>query len=216
MTANILKLLPDEEVRILHNYIRGVTDVSLEEVYDTLRVPTEIEITRNEVAVAQILLNPIQDNLPNWGFTNDDGDLEVGRLSKPRLPDARLNFNPQHVCTINWADSGPGFSWPEAYYITYLPSFNCHVVTASRDSKDAYGCTDHAIGFIEGAIESIQAAKQIIIKSWVSQRNTFDQERWAYLFNEGLIDNATANAWADEVWSEEVFDDVDAEESVHE
>ena len=74
----------------------------------------------------------------------------------------------------------------------------------------------HGIGFIEGAIESIQAAKQIIIKSWVSQRNTFDQERWAYLFNEGLIDNATANAWADEVWSEEVFDDVDAEESVHE
>ena len=207
MTATILKLLPDEEVRILHTYIRGETDPSLEEVYDTLRVPTEIEITRNEVAVAQILLSQIQENLPNWGFTNDDGDVEVSRLPHRRLPDAKLNFNPQHVCTLNWADSGPGFSWPEAYYITYLPSFNCHVVTASRDGADAYGCTDHAIGFIKGGSESVEAAKQVIIKSWVSQRTTYDQERWSYLFNEGLIDNATAQAWADEVWPEEILDE---------
>ena len=207
MTANILKLLPDEEVRILHTYIKGVTDLSLEKVYDTLRVPTEIEITRNEVAVAQILLSPIQEGLPNWGYVDDDGSEIISRLPQHRLPDARLNFNPQHICTINWADSGPGFSWPEAYYITYLPSFNCHVVTASRDGTDAYGCTDHAIGFIEGASGSVEVAKQVIINSWINQRNTYDQERWAYLFNEGLIDNSTANAWADEVWSEAVLDE---------
>jgi len=26
------------------------------------------------------------------------------------------------------------------------------------------------------------------------------KERWAYLFDEGLIDSATVAAWADEIW----------------
>jgi hypothetical protein len=207
MTATILKLLPDDEVRILQTYISGLSDPSLEPIYNSIGVPTELDPTRTQVAVAQILLSAVQESLPNWGCTRGDGELEVGRLPHRRLPDARLNFNPQHVCTINWADSGPGFSWPEAYYITYLPSFSCHVVTASRDGEDAYGCLDHAIGFIEGNLEAVDAAKQVIVQSWISQRAAYDQERWAYLFDEGLIDNATAQAWADEAWPEEVADD---------
>jgi hypothetical protein len=206
MTATILKLLPDDEVRILQTYIEGLSDSSLEVVYDTLNVPTVLETTRNAVAVAQILLSSIQERLPNWFCVDSEGDLAVNRLPHHRLPEARLNFNPQHVCTINWADSGPGYSWPEAYYITYLPSFNCHVVTASQDGEDAYGCSDHAIGFIKGASESVDAAKQIIINFWVGQRSSYDQQRWAYLFDEGLIDDATAQAWADEAWPEEVLD----------
>ena len=55
MTATILKLLPDDEVRILQTYIGGLSDSSLETVYDTLNVPTVLEPTRNAVAVAQIL-----------------------------------------------------------------------------------------------------------------------------------------------------------------
>ena len=206
MTATILKLLPDDEVRILQTYIEGLSDSSLEIVYDTLNVPTVLETTRNAVAVAQILLSSIQESLPNWFCVDNEGDLAVNRLPHHRLPEARLNFNPQHVCTINWADSGPGYSWPEAYYITYLPSFNCHVVTASQDGEDAYGCSDHAIGFIKGASESVDAAKQIIINFWVGQRTTYDQQRWAYLFDEGLIDDATAQGWANEAWPEEVLD----------
>ena len=209
MTATILKLLPDNEVRTLQTYIGGLTDSSLETFYDNLGIPPELELepTRNEVAVAQILLSAIQEELPNWGYVHDDGSEVVGRLTHHRLPDARLNFNPQHVCTINWADSGPGFSWPEAYYITYLPSFNCHVVTASQDGADCYGCADHAIGFSDGNLLPIEAAKQIIVGFWDAQRASYDQKRWVYLFNEGLVDKATAQAWADEAWPEEVWDE---------
>ena len=207
MTATILKLLPDDEVRILQTYIEGLSDSSLEIVYDTLNVPTELETTRNAVAVAQILLSPIQESLPNWTCVDNEGVLIVNQVLHHRLPGARLNFNPQHVCTINWADSGPGYSWPEAYYVTYLPSFNCHVVTASQDGADVYGCSDHAIGFIQGASDSIEVAKQIIINFWVAQKTNYYQERWAYLFNEGLISEATAQAWADEAWPEEVYDE---------
>ena len=211
MTATILKLLPDDEVRILQTYTSGLTDPSLEPIYNSIGVPTELDPTRTQVAVAQILLSAVQDDLPNWGFTNEDGDVEVGRLPHRRLPDARLNFNPHHVCTINWADSGPGFSWPEAYYITYLPGFNCHVVTASRDGVDAHGCLDHAIGFIDGQLSALDAAKQIIVNFWTDQRTQFDQERWAYVFFEGLIDKATAQVWADQAWPEEIGDDEDEE-----
>jgi hypothetical protein len=65
---------------------------------------------------------------------------------------------------INWADSGPGFSWPEAYHITRIPGFDQHIVTASRDSPDAWGCTDHAIGFCDANVPFKEAASEIIIK----------------------------------------------------
>ena len=92
MTATILKLLPDDEVRILQTYIEGLSDPSLESVYDTLNVPTELETTRNAVAVAQILLSSIQERLPNWVCVDSEGDLAVNRIPHHRLPEALRFF----------------------------------------------------------------------------------------------------------------------------
>jgi hypothetical protein len=61
------------------------------------------------------------------------GTVNLNRKEYKRHKDARLAFNPQLVCTINWADSGPGFSWPESYHVTYLPGFDKFVITASTD-----------------------------------------------------------------------------------
>jgi hypothetical protein len=47
--------------------------------------------------------------------------------------------------------------------------------------------------------ESLTAAKQVLIDNWNFLRGD-GQERWAYLFDEGLVDTATAEQWADEVW----------------
>jgi hypothetical protein len=60
MTATILKLLPDDEVRILQTYVSGLTDPSLEPIYNSIGVPTELDSTRTQVAVAQILLSAVQ------------------------------------------------------------------------------------------------------------------------------------------------------------
>lgn len=204
MTAKIFKLLPDAELKILEAFINRDSTTDLESIYQDLDIPHGYsEVSRISIAVAQILLHNIQDTLPNWGYTKDDDTVVLGRLPHQRHKDARLNFNPKHVVTINWADSGPGFSWPEAYYITYLPSFNKYIVTASRDSEDAYGCTDHAIGVADGNLGEIKAAKEVIIKNWHEQFDSYDQSRWAYLFNEGLIDTAISNQWADEVWDDD-------------
>ena len=50
-------------------------------------------------------------------------------------------------------------------------------------------------------------AKRIIQGFWQYQLNEWNQERWAYLFDEGLIDSATADAWADEIWPQEDCED---------
>lgn len=207
MSATIIKLLPDEELDILTTYFLGQPENHLEAIFEELDVPEEIDIPRVAIAVAQILLHDIQAQLPSWGYTEDDGSLVSARQPHRRHRAAKLSFNPKHLLTLNWADSGPGFSWPEAYYITYVPTFNQYIVTASRDGGDAYGCSDHAIGFANGDLPILDAAKAVITQEWRQQRNNWDQSRWAYLFSEGLIDVETANSWANEVWDLHEFDD---------
>jgi hypothetical protein len=71
---------------------------------------------------------------------------------------------PRHLLTINWADSRPGFSWPVAYYVAWLPYYDRFVVTASADCPDGFGYCDFAIGSFgietplkEGARKAISA-----------------------------------------------------------
>ncbi len=117
----------------------------------------------------------------------------LNRKEIQRHPQAvRLTLEPQLVCCINWADSGPGYSWPESYH-----------VTSPRDGADAFGCADHALGWGSAAEGELLVAKRIIQGFWEHQRNEWDQERWAYLFDEGLVNETTANSWAEEVWPQD-------------
>lgn len=211
MSAVIVRLLPADEQALLKCYVEGTTEPeNAKAFYDATGVPTDAEPTRLAIAVAQILLHHIQEALPQWASVSSDR-VSVSRLAHRRHQDARLIFSPRLVCTINWADSGPGFSWPEAYYVTYLPGFDKFVVTASRDGPDMLGCEDHAIGVADGSLSPADAAKKVIIEYWRSQSASADQERWAYLFDEGLIDDQTAHAWADEIWPGENDENDDEE-----
>lgn len=199
MTATIVRLLPVDEQALLKCYIEGKGEPpDAAAIYDALEVPAKATPPRLAIAVAQILLHDIQGTLPQWASIRET--VTLNRKEHKRHQDARLAFNPQHLCTINWADSGPGFSWPEAYHVTYLSGFNKFVITASRDGPDAWGCADHAIGVADGNLKPIEAAEEVITDFWRMQLNTWDQPRWAYLFGEGLIDEKTANAWANVVW----------------
>jgi len=65
---------------------------------------------------------------------------------------------PQYLLTINWADSGPGFSWPVAYHVTWVPICDEYVVTQSADSPDAFGYCDFAIGYFLKTDDFVTAA----------------------------------------------------------
>ena len=105
-----------------------------------MEVPTNAEPDRLQIAVAQILLHHVQDGLPEWAAITKDGEFVTNRRRHGRHKDARLRFNPKLLFSINWATSGPGFEWPEAYYVTYVPGLEKYVFTASRDGDDAWGC----------------------------------------------------------------------------
>lgn len=205
MTTTLVRLLPLDEMEVLKCYIEGGRDTpNLEAFYDALSITKDSDAARGAIAVAQILLHQIQDTLPQWASVRGD-QVILNRRAHNRHEDARLVFSPQLVCTINWADSGPGFSWPESYHVTYIPGFDKFIATASRDGDDAWGCSDHAIGVTDGKLGPIDAAKELIVKYWRAQFDAWDQEPWAYIFDQGLIDAQTAEKWAHEVWDSSRF-----------
>lgn len=151
-------------------------------------------------AVARLGLKQIQHRLPQWAAVRRE-ELILGRKVR-QYKKRTIELMPLHLFTINWADSGPGFSWPEAYHLIWFPGFKRFVVTASQDSSDAYGVEDMAVGWLPDTWDRREAAKSIIVSYWHDSIYLSDQQRWAYIFDEGQISNEEANAWADEVWPE--------------
>lgn len=158
--------------------------------------------------VAQLALSAIQARLPQVGFVDAEGTISTGRqhFDVLRRPVVML---PQFLCSINWADTAPGISWPEAYHVTYLPGVDRYVVTASQDSPDAWGVTELAIGSF-AAYENIRTGSAKVITNWWQYQLVHgDQEHWAYVLETGLISRAAAAEWAEQVWgiTEDCSDD---------
>jgi len=194
--------LGTDEKLVLEVYLKGHDHSSREalEGCDRLGVPTEVQCTRVEAAVAQILIHSVQHRLPQWSTSNGEKVI-LGRKYRKRQGGQGLAFIAQHLFTINWADSGPGFSWPEAYHLTYVPGYEQYVVTASQDGADVWGCTDQAIGFFGASGNHLIRARDVIRGRWKAMRDEYDQPSWAYLFYEGLISTQTAEGWKRRVWA---------------
>ena len=157
-------------------------------------------------AVARLVLSNIQGRLPQWAAVYHDGKITLAR-KRGTVRQHPISLMPQYLFTINWADSGPGYSWPEAYYATYLPYYDIYVVTLSQDSPDAYGYTDLAIGYFKPVESILEGAHRLITENWSCQLGEYDQSRWAYLFGTGLVDEEIAQRWSDEVWGNDELDD---------
>lgn len=162
-------------------------------------------------AVARLALARIQDELPAWAGVNDQGGYFSAR-TYTRSELAAVSFHPQHLFTINWADSGPGFSWPEAYYLVWLPVFERYVVTASQDSPDCYGFEDIAIGWQFFDDDRVGVARDIILANWGSVHKPNNEDGWAYLFASGVVSESEAEAWREEIWPPIQLDDEDVDD----
>src|SRR5262249_12722322 len=152
-----------------------------------------------DAAVAAVLLRSVRHELPQWALV-ENGDVTLGRR---KHRSKKSGFAPRRLLTLNWADSGPGFSWPMAYYATVVQQHQRVVVTASADSPDMYGFTDFAMGHFPADVDLLVGAHDVIVADW--QRLAADgQTRWAYLLDEALVSAEQADAWADEVvWADD-------------
>jgi hypothetical protein len=166
--------------------------------------------SEEDAAVAAIILERIQCTLPQWASVklreneNDEVVVTLAREIKERNARRTVELVPQYLMTINWADSGPGYSWPVAYHVTWVPIYDRYVVTQSADSPDAFGYCDFAIGHFAATSGFVEAAEAEIKSNWEWQRDQFSQLGWEYLFGNGLIDEATATRIREEVWDEEL------------
>ncbi len=204
MSNNTIALIPQIELDLIEAYLSNESAAAFNSYFSENNIPLDAMASPLQIAVARVLLNPIQASLPQWAAVRESGEVLLNRKEIQRHPQAvRLTLEPQLVCCINWADSGPGYSWPESYHVTYIPGLEKFIVTSSRDGADAFGCADHALGWGSAAEGELLVAKRIIQGFWEHQRNEWDQERWAYLFDDGLIDSATADAWAEEIWPQD-------------
>lgn len=202
-------LVPTLELDVIEAYVSGKRPAALKRLYKALEIPDDAEASQIEIAVAQILLRKHEQWLPQC-CSFSDGEGVLGRKTLKRATNAPpFTLHPQLLFCLNWADSGPGFSWPESYYITRIPGFDKYIITTSRDSDGAWGCTDHAIGYCDASIPLKEAARHIVIRFWNKQVGEPDEGRWAYLFDEGLISTSEAEEWADEVWDTRPSEDED-------
>jgi len=166
-----------------------------------------------DAAVAFIVLERVEEHLPQWASVSEERGALLARKYRDRelIPERKIVLQPRSLFTINWADSGPGFSWPVAYYVTWIPYYDRFVVTASADCPDMFGYCDFALGAFSGDTPANDGAKTIICGDW-QQLSDFGQQRWEYLFDTGLVSREEAKAWADEVWPEE--EEIEEEEDL--
>lgn len=166
-------------------------------------------------AVARLALKRVQDRLPAWSTVDSKGEFIEAR-SYYESEDREIELMPQHLFTINWADGGPGFSWPESYHLIWFPEFDRYVVTASQDSTDSYGVEDIAVGFGPFSEDWYQVAHDILFDYWDQEHRPFrEEEGWVEVLESGFVPEHMATAWRDEVWpqpEDDLDEDFDDEE----
>ena len=147
-------------------------------------------------AVARIALAPVRTSLPTWGGFGKDGVFHSRQdeNSNP-LPERGYRSEPVHVLSINWATSGPGFSWPLKYYISWIPYYEQYVVTVSYDSPEIEGYLDLAIGALPEGATVEEDLKSVIVSHW--SRDAEYLQGWEEVIDSGIVEDPFA--WREEV-----------------
>jgi hypothetical protein len=147
--------------------------------------------------VAKILLDARQKDLPNYGEVNEDGSVTMARNLTP-IASRQVQLLPILLFEIDWVSTAPGVSWPEAYYVTYVPSEDIRIVTASKDDDTIWGYPDLAIGMCK-AIRGPEYGVKKILKSWWRRAKGVEPHIWEQFCQAGLIDEKRAHRWGREV-----------------
>ena len=159
--------------------------------------------TRLDAWVGAFATRDVQGRLPNWGVAYADGSVETTRTIDQRRRSRRVASCNRLLFEINWADSGPGMSWPAQYRLGWLPGFDRHVVTCSADTAEVLGYCDFALGsfpHVSDVAGRRARARAIIVADWRIQYERYDQGPWAYLFQAGEVGEDEAMQWRAEAW----------------
>jgi hypothetical protein len=152
------------------------------------------ETYKIENAVARICLSNVQNELPQWFCSKGNGEMIFGRAITEPVKRRVGKIHPQLLFMLNWANSGPGFSWPERYYVTHLPYYKVNFVTVSSDSTDSYGYSDVAIGFGSHIVPIKKTVQKAITRFWAATAPDNPKGFENFLF-EGEVNEVLARRW---------------------
>lgn len=155
--------------------------------------------TRLNAWVGAFAVKDIQARLPNCAVGWSDGRLEFTRSIRTG-PSRKVTGLSRFLLRINWADSGPGISWPADYHLVWLPGYERCVLTYSADSAEAMGYCDFALGSVGPDEDWREAARKILVKNWRDQHEGWGQAPWEQLWGTGLVTEEEAFAWRAEAW----------------
>jgi hypothetical protein len=155
--------------------------------------------TRLNAWVGTFAVKDIQERLPNCGVNWADGRIELTRPIRKGRP-RKVTGLSRFLFRINWADSGPGISWPADYHLVWLPGYERFVLTYSADSPEAMGYCDFALGSVGPDEDWREAARRILVNNWRAQFDGWDQAPWVQLWGTGLVTEEEAFAWRAEAW----------------
>jgi hypothetical protein len=144
-------------------------------------------------SVGQLCIDAVQQRLTDWYLP--PGATE--RICFPS-PLAQL-LQPRLICSINWADSGPGCSWPESYGLTYLHPFRRFVVTATPD-QEVWGYSRLAIGAFPRGAAIVGSCRAILEGWWRHQHELGHEEGWTHFLGSGLLTAKVACDVRRNVW----------------
>ncbi len=189
----VQKLYTREENQIIHRWI-----------LKTPYLPDDGNLVEDANRVAEIVLLPIRTTLPQWAVVYRDGQVKFSREHQLKLIKKRDDLlNPTYLCGINWADTGPGLSWPEDYYLTLLPGYNIYVLTASQDSDEVHGFADLALACIPAIDKNhlpLKEALHAIQDWWQAELDLWNQSPWEQLLSPGVYNPFELVKARDKIW----------------
>jgi hypothetical protein len=155
--------------------------------------------TQLDAWVGAFAVKDIQGRLPNCGICWSDGSVVLTRPIR-KATSRKVTGLSRFLFRINWANSGPGISWPADYCLVWLPGYDRFVLTYSADSPEAMGYCDFALGAVGPDEDWREAARRILVNDWRRQREGWGQWPWEHLFDSGLVSEEQALAWRAEAW----------------
>ena len=161
-------MMKPEEEQAIHRWAELVTS-RRELIGKTEEAQTGEEFTTSgdlklDNLVATIVLDSAQKRLPNYSVTGADQTVHFGR-DVEALQARNVQLLPSLLFTIDWAMSIPGRSSSESYFVTYVPSINKRIVTASKADSYPWDYADLAIGLCD-AVRTPEFGTKKIIQSW--------------------------------------------------
>ena len=157
-------------------------------------------------AVARLMLEPIANRLPNFtAVSRKDGYIRSARPPASKAYKSRaVTGLPNFLFKINWATSGPGFSWEELYHVGFLAEYDVYVVTASQDSSEALGFCDVCIGYFSETQDFIQDALYVVMEWWGDKRGEYGAGKYESITSIGSASADQIAEITEQVWDSRV------------